>query len=131
MKKIFFVILMFLVLASVITAQERPYVPLSNYNDEMSGQDWRLMTLSQQISLLQGFYIAYSAIWDVFIHNISDGEGYESLSDEQNQQLKDLFFVQVGIESARRRIDNQYAEPSNRNIFLRDVLLWATDKEYW
>jgi hypothetical protein len=131
MKKMIFVALVLFAYSSQVVSQERPYEPMSRFVDGMTGQDWILMTLSQQVSVIQGFYLAYSAIWDVFIHNMSDGFGPDDLTATDLQQLEDLFYIEVTIDTARRRIDNYYAEPSRLNILLRDALLWSVDKEYW
>ena len=62
MKK--FLILFLLILAVVFSVygQERPHVPMSQYVDGMTGHDWRAMSFSQQTSIAQGFFLAYSAM---------------------------------------------------------------------
>ena len=130
MKK-FIIFTLLVVLAFAVYGQERPHAPMSQYVDEMTGHDWRAMSFSQQTSIVQGFFLAYSAVWDVFIHNISDGAGYNALTEEQQVWLDDLFYIPVGVSVAIQRIDRYYAESHRRAHLLRETLLWATDKEWW
>jgi len=122
-KKIFLVLL--IVLSLNIYSQSY-YVIQSDFVDTMTGVDWIGMNNSQQVSFLHGMYNAYSVIWDSFIHDF----GVDP-SDEALQVLSDRFYIDKTVGEVQSIIDSVYKDPATRDMYLKEVFLWAIEKEYW
>lgn len=116
MKRIVLVVLM-LTIASLAFAQ---------YVEDMDGHDWRQWSYDHKVGYVQGFYSAYSSVWEWILVDLGD-----STTEDDRQNLERMFFINVSIGDMIDRIDEFYNTYKNREYTIYSTLMWIAGKDYW
>lgn len=111
------VALLFLIAVVALPAQ---------YVEDMNGTDWRAWQYEQKVGFVQGFYVAYSSIWE----RMHEELGREPTAAEQ-QHFRDYFHIEIGTADMVTGVDQFYASPKNRVYTLYSVVMMLAEKDYW
>lgn len=115
----------FSILLIMIAAMVMPLFAQDTVED-IDGHDWRLWSMEQKLGYVQGFYSAYSSVWQRMY--LSFGE---SVTEEDEARLEEWFYIPLGTGDMIDRIDAFYDDYDNRNELLYMVLMYAGGKDYW
>lgn len=116
MKRFIFVVVLVL-FASLAFAE---------YVEDMDGHDWRLWSEDHKIGYVQGFYSAYSSIWERFQWELGS-----SMNEDDTKRMEEMFFISLSIGDMINRLDAYYHTYKNRDYTIYSVLMWIAGKDYW
>jgi hypothetical protein len=98
----------------------------AEYVEDMDGHDWHLWSGEHKIGYIQGFYSAYSSIWERFRHELGS-----SMTSEDEDRMEEMFFIRVTVGDMIDRLDEFYSSYKNRNYTIYSTLMWIAGKDYW
>jgi len=98
----------------------------ANKVEDLDGFDWITASSDSKIGYVQGFYAAYSSIWERFYT-----EAETDFTDEEVNDLENMFYIPLLVGEMVDRIDNYYADYDRRDQRLYHVLMFIAGKDYW
>lgn len=94
--------------------------------EDINGHDWRLWSTEQRAGYVQGFYSAYSSVWERMYLTMG-----ESATEEDIERMEEWFYIPLNVGKMVERINTFYSDYDNRSEVLYMVLMYAAGKDYW
>lgn len=94
--------------------------------EDINGFDWWVFSEDAKVGYVQGFYSAYSSVWERFYSELG-----ETATPEDEKRLEELFYIPLSVGEMIDRVDSFYSDYDNRDLLLYMVLMYISGKDYW